>query len=87
MHDHPELDMLELLMEVSSDEDADEVTSLLKGERKRKRKERNKRKMLEFALSSSIRVTNTPQFRRQTPNIPIELLEVQVKREALIGAQ
>ena len=45
MPDHPELDLLEVLLDVSSEEDSDD-SSVLKIERERKRKERKKMRKL-----------------------------------------
>ena len=82
MPDHPELDLLDVLMDVSSDEEDCHPRSLLEEERERKRKERNKLKMVGIALSVMAVPTVEPVTKPQAPVMPIENLEQQVKQEA-----
>ena len=83
MPDHPELDLLEVLMDVSSDEEeSHHKMSLLEEERERKRNERNKRKMVGATLSVMVDPTVELLSMPSTPAEPIEKLEQQIKREA-----
>ena len=72
MPDHPELDILNVLME-DLDEVEDTHTSVLQVERERKRKERNKRKMLKVGLPTT---SVAPGFkltsRRTAPTCTLE---------------
>ena len=82
MPDHPELDLLGVLMDVSSDEEDTHPRSLLEEERERKRKERNKLKMVGIALSVTAVPTVKQVAKLQAPLVPIENLEQQIKLEA-----
>ena len=83
MPDHPELDLLEVLMDVSSDEEeSHHKMSLLEEERERKRNERNKRKMVGAALSVTVDPIVELLSKPRAPAEPVENLEQQIKREA-----
>ena len=82
MPDHPELDLLDVLMDVSSDEEDCHPRSLLEEERERKRKQRNKLKMVGIALSVTAVPTVEPVSKPKAPAVPIENLEQQIKQEA-----
>jgi len=84
MPDHPELELLPALLDVSSDEEEDctHQRSLLEQERERKRKERNKLRMVGIALSVTAVPTVELVTKLQAPAVPIENLEQQIKQEA-----
>ena len=75
MPDHPELDLLGVLMDVSSDEEETPPRSLLEIERERKRNVRNKLKMVGIALSVTAAPTVEHVAKPQAPAVPIENLE------------
>ena len=75
MPDHPELDLLEVLMDVSSDEEDTHPRSLLEIERERKRNVRNKLKMVGIALSVTAASTVEHVAKPQAPAVPIENFE------------
>ena len=83
--EHPESDLLEALLEASSDEDEGQ-TNVLKMESKRKKKERNKRKMVGVDLCAPYPVTSTFHVPKRpkkclSPTVPIEKLEEQIKNQ------
>jgi len=74
---HPELDLLDVLMDASSDEETDGM-SILKLERERKKKERTKRNMLSSALLVPESAPNTASNHRANPE-SIDSLERLIK--------
>ena len=70
MPDHPDVDLLEVLMDSSEEEDV--AKSLLEKERERKKNERNKMKMVGTALSVMANPSVGLESRTLDPTEPIE---------------
>lgn len=79
MPDHPELDLLEALMEVSSEDEDDDHKIVLRYERERKKKERNKRQKAEIDLSAPYQAPKEMKLKRYVPSVTIEQLVDQVR--------
>ena len=82
MPDHPDVDLLEVLMDASSDEEEIVSKSLLEKERERKRNERNKMKMVGIALSVTAVPSVEPKQKLMDPTEPKERINQWAEPEA-----